>query len=103
MAERGKIGTATSPSASTVAPSASTTATAPPWRLSTRLPRVTSTRGGLGLGGGVCVRGDPGGPPFLLKNLCPARGPRFRRKQGEFPTISPPFSTPGPPASRRFD
>src|SRR5262245_48961307 len=56
MAERGKIGVATSPSASTVAPSASTTATAPLWRLSTRLPRVTSTRTGLSIGGGFLLR-----------------------------------------------
>src|SRR4051794_32797309 len=47
MAERGKIGAATSPSSSTVAPSASATETAPRWRLSTSLPRVTSTRTGL--------------------------------------------------------
>src|SRR5262249_43453371 len=56
MAERGKIGAATSPSASTVAPSASTTATAPLWRLSTSLPRVTSTRIGLGITGGFLLR-----------------------------------------------
>src|SRR5207237_10335202 len=56
MAERGKIGISTSPRASTVAPSASTTATAPLWRLSTRLPRVTSTRTGLGITGRFLLR-----------------------------------------------
>src|SRR5262249_35361707 len=68
MAERGKAGAATSPSASTVAPSASTTATAPVWRLSTRLPRVTSTRTGLGIG----VASEPG-----CRHICKARSLRF--------------------------
>ncbi len=47
IAERGKTGAATSPTASTLRPSASLTATAPRWRLSTSGPRVTSTRTGL--------------------------------------------------------
>src|SRR5690606_30439158 len=46
-AERGKTGLSTSPSSSTVLPSASTTITAPRWRLSTTAPRVTSTRTGF--------------------------------------------------------
>src|SRR5689334_3642497 len=47
IAERGNTGRRTSPSASTLPPSASTTATAPLWRLSTIAPRSTSTRTGL--------------------------------------------------------
>ncbi len=48
-AERGKIGVVTSPMASAVLPSASLTATAPRWRLSTSGPRITSTRTGLAI------------------------------------------------------
>ena len=47
MAERGYTGVSTSPSASTSAPRASHTATALRWRLSTRVPRVTSTTTGF--------------------------------------------------------
>ena len=47
IAERGNTGAATSPTAITLRPSASATATAPRWRLSTSGPRVTSTRTGL--------------------------------------------------------
>ena len=46
-AERGNTGCSTSPIASTALPSASNTATAPRWRLSTWPPRSTSTRTGL--------------------------------------------------------
>src|SRR3954471_21549754 len=47
IAERGNTGRWTSPSASISRPSASTAATAPVWRLSTTVPRSTSTRPGL--------------------------------------------------------
>src|SRR3546814_8505523 len=47
MAERAKTGRSVSPAETTSLPSVSTTATAARWRLSTWLPRVTSTSSGF--------------------------------------------------------
>src|SRR5436190_18344636 len=78
VAERGKMGAATSPTVATISPSARTTATAPACRLSTSAPRVNSMRTGFGM---CSMPATPPTKATSLPNLSPrdlAREPRLR-------------------------